>query len=145
MFSAKQTLRIEIDPRKLASRMHKESVKALFRSGAILRKSMRNLIRRTKKKKSKPGDPPKDHTVSGEFGLKSIVYQVDKDSLSMRVGPIIESQKDLPGLLEKGGVTTFKLLNGRFVRARIAARPFSSVALENFIGAYPELWRNVIK
>lgn len=145
MFSAKTKIKIEINPFKLAAKMRRESEKALFIAGSILRKSMRRLITKTKKKKSSPGNPPKSHVAGSEFGLRSIVFKVDKPTLSMKVGPIIESNKDIPGKLEKGGLTAFKLVDGKIVRYRLAPRPFSSVALENFIGSYPEIWRNVIK
>ena len=145
MFSAKTKIKIDINPLKLAGRMRRESERALFIAASILRKSMRRLITTTKKKNSLPGKPPKSHVGRSEFGLRSVVFKVDKPTLSMKVGPIIESNKDLPGKLEKGGLTAFKLVDGKVVRYRLAPRPFSSVALENFIGSYPELWRNVIK
>ena len=144
MFSARTKVKIEINPVKLSQKMRRASERALFKAGAILRTGIRRLIRTSKKKKSQPGQPPRSHTSGGEFGLKSVVFVVDKPTLSLKVGPIIESKRDLPGTLEKGGLTTFKLKDGKLIRSRVAPRPFTSVALDNFIGSYPELWRNTL-
>lgn len=158
MFSAKMTLKVDINPLNLAKRMRKESERALFRAGSKLRGIMRRQIRPggKKGKNSAPGESPRYHTAKGEFGLRSIVFKVDTHSLSLRVGPILESSKDLPGLLEKGGIASFRVSNGRitslkrarntkFIRYRMSPRPFASTALKAFKSQYPEEWRNVIK
>ena len=131
------------DPRRLIAVMHRANEKAVKRSGAKVRGFMRRMIRTTRKKRSKPGRPPHSHTPSNEFGLKMIVYKYNPREVSMIVGPVLRPPRDVPGRLEKGGLTIVNTKDGK-VSATLAARPFAVPALNQYRDKFPEEWRQII-
>lgn len=144
MFASKFKMTVDIRPGPLVAKMKKESVRALFRLGGKTRTAIRRMIRRTKKAKSKEGEPPRSHVASNEFGLKTVVFKVDKEALTMRAGPVVRGD-DVPGTLEKGGMVTTRARNGKIYRFRMGRRPWTSRALDQIKMKYPEEWRNAIK
>jgi len=149
--------------------MDKATHKALARSGALIRKIAIRSIRRTKKKISAPGEPPKTHQPSGlKPSLKEIYYSYDSRKQTVIVGILKYTTKanrdtpgPVPGVLEHGGLSGFyerRSKGGKWVPAsrrrslriyeeqrvrmvRIAARPTMRPALAKAKPKISELFK----
>lgn len=153
-FGTSFKLKIDIDPRSIYQKLEAGYKKANMTAGRIMRKMMmRRIVKGGKKKiKSLPGFPPRYHTSGKEFGIRTVVYNYDERSRTLKVGPLNRSpSKDMPGLLDLGGQTMISVRRGfgknppRESRVvRIAARPYANVVLNDFKNDYPELYRNII-
>ena len=88
---------------------------------------------------SRPGEPPRNMTGR----LKgSILFWYSRAERSVMVGPAkLHGGRDVPGILEHGGIT--KLKNGKL--AVIAPRPFMGPALRKELPKLPGMWRNSVK
>lgn len=141
-------------------------VRVLGRFGAFVRRRARSLIRRSKRKVSLPGEPPRSH--SPEPNLRTILFAYNQRTHSVIVGPVYlnqsrsartyVSQRKVPRVLEKGG--TLQVREVRYgkrwrtpgrrtpeagqpkrVRSiRIAPRPYMVPALAAEADNFPDLW-----
>ena len=85
--------------------------KALWKALSYIRTAQRSMIRR-RKKVSQPGSPPSAHSTDPTASVKNILYAYDRRSKYGVVGMVnlngrrvaVDSNKELPELLEFGGV-----------------------------------------
>lgn len=93
------------DRRSLNRGFKKNNKDPLKKSGAFIMRNAKQSIRRTKKKSSSPGNPPKSHAPGDP--LKLILFDVQPTKSRVIVGPVKLSHTTaslpVPGLLEKGG------------------------------------------
>lgn len=146
--------------------MDKGSIRALKRSGAYVRKVMRNSMK--KRKGAAPaGTPP--HVHAGDL-KRLTLYAFDPAAKSVVIGPVKFSKGTAPEVLERGGkvidygffssagkwvplrlIKTIGrqalLRSGRVIARefRVEARPYSRPALDASAPALPEFWRDSFK
>ena len=114
--------------------------RALRKFGFLAREQAQEKLR-SSKSRSRPGQPPHDHT-----GLlrRFILFNVDKQNKSVVIGPKLlnRKSKNVAESLEKGGVS--QNVKGRSVR--IVARPFMVPTLRELVSQrMPSVFTDIIK
>jgi len=72
--------------------------------GSRTRRKARDLIRFTKKRASKPGQPPRSHTKHPFASIRNIVYAYEPARQGVVIGPMaIQPNTKVPSTLEGGG------------------------------------------
>ena len=118
--------------------------RTLMREGALVRKVMRNSIRR-RKASAAPGQPPAAHAPGGS-GLKLILYAWDPSTRSVPVGVIPYASREAPALAERGGTAVRRdKRTGRRRLVRYRKHPFAWPALQAAAPKFPPLWRDAIR
>jgi hypothetical protein len=164
--------------RRLKEQADKAQIRALYRGSALVMRIAKQSIKRRAWKKikagksrgrkagrmyvhdylrlktaiSNPGDPPRAHTASGEFGLKSMGFIVDHKRKFSNIGPFGKGPGGFADKIEKGGVIGTKIPwwaqeeknLPRVIQKKIAARPFMAPALEKFKDKYPKIFQDTI-
>lgn len=99
---------------------------------------------------SRPGQPPRLHTRSGQ-NLRLILFGFDPTRSSVIVGPVLfktEHGTRITSALEHGGPSFTRVgsrRNRRTVRTTVRARPFMGPALKKETPRFPSLWANTVK
>ena len=96
-----------LDQPEITDRVDKMNRRGLTSAGSLLRRGVRQSIRRTKMKASYPDDPPKTHG-HGKYSLKDAYYNVDIDKLSVITGYEKSHLCEIQNLHEYGGSQTLK-------------------------------------
>ena len=99
------------DRQAVTSAMNVATAKGLSRAGALVRIIAIRSIRRTKKKLSRPGEPPKTHEPSGSKpSMKEIYFHFDPGNEDVVIGAIryrtranADTSNSVPAILEHGG------------------------------------------
>lgn len=127
----------------------KASARLNKRAGGLIRGIARRSVKRRKKKKSLPGNPPFTH-VSGNLGAKSILWDYNPRTRILRVGPTDKANtKEGMRALEFGGRAPIKLTSRqrrkykkKYYRALIKKRPTMAPAGAAFERSYPDLYKD---
>jgi hypothetical protein len=127
------------DRKHIQDVLGKDSAKALGKAGAHTQRRARSSLRR-RKKTSAPGSPPSVHSSDTVATLKNIWFALDRQSLSVVVGPLklnahhltrqgsgpsaqnILSSGSVPGVLEHGGSVGYRKVqdeDGKWVRVKL--------------------------
>jgi hypothetical protein len=140
---------------KINQAADRAKARVMHRSGGLVRKIMKQSIRK-RKKISAPGRPPHAHVGSSRFGLRKIFYKYDPRDQTVVVGPLGGREAGLltkaPKTLEFGGMGIMQLnardrkrLGRKTVVTRVRKRPFARPALETFAKDYPDMWKDSIR
>jgi len=130
--------KIFFDRREIQRRVDAANRKRLSKFGAFVRQTARKSIR-TRKGKSKPGNPPFSHTgVLKRF----LFFGYDANRRSVVIGPVFVSGKSgkAPRIIEHGGTVT--LPTGT---ANIQPRPFMQPAFEKELPRARDMWRDSVR
>lgn len=134
-------------PAPVVNAVDRSAERVLGKFGLFIRRDVRKRLKKRKKGGiSSPGESPATH---GEQ-LKMVLYDVNKRTRSVIIGPI--KLRGKMGLatkaLEEGGEIQWKgEQKGKPVlaRATIEARPYMLPTFEARKNELPEMWRNAIK
>ncbi len=142
-------VKIRFYSNRIKRRVRKINFDSLSHIGGYIRKIARNSMRDRKGKPSKPGKPP-----SRGIGLlrDSIIYDVDKYSQVVIIGPRKSIIDDIGHLHEFGGqrltlqpIWKFGSIIGFQKRlCQYPARPFMALALKKTIPKIPKFWARMM-
>lgn len=83
---------------------------ALRTIGSRVRRKARDIIRFTKKKASKPGQPPRSHTKHPFASIRNILYAYEPQRQGVVIGPVaIRPNTEVPSTLEVGGKVRYTM------------------------------------
>jgi hypothetical protein len=154
------------DRKPIVDAVGRAKVKVLSRQGALVRKIVRNSIRK-RKKAAGPGSPPSSH--GGE--LKDFLfYSYDSKTQTVVVGPTKLGKGEAPATLEFGGeVKQLGIYDraGKFIplkflparsrerlrklnklksrSAKVDARPYMEPGLEKAAPSFAKMWQDQVK
>lgn len=122
--------------------------KALSRAGAFIRTTAKSSIR-SRKKISKPGNPPSSHT-----GIlkRLIFFGYEPAGRTVVIGPVAHGKGEAPSLLEFGGKVTRTVLyrrGGKYREKRqrmtYRPRPFMGPAMVKELPNLPKRWAGSVR
>ena len=116
--------KIFVDRQKVEDRAIRGTVKALGKAGAFLRTAARSKLRR-RKSPSMPGSPPSVHSRDNVATLKNILFGVQRERLSVVIGPVGLNMKSVDGGAIVSGAVPGGLEFGKTIGIREKFKPFS--------------------
>lgn len=130
------------DRAKVMAAVDKAFIRNMARSGALVRKIMRQSMRK-RKKSAETGKPPSAH---GNPKLKDLIFfAYDSSDKSTVIGPVLFAKGEAPELLEKGGTIVRKGRGGKSRAMHYRGNAFAAPALETAAPKLPAIWANSVK